>query len=212
MNLGSAELLYRHIFTRNRLHNLRTCDEHITVLLGHHDEVGQSRAIYGAACARTDDHGDLRHYTGREDITLENLSISRERARSFLNTCSTRVVQTNNRRTEFHSLVHDVANLERHRLTQRTTYHGSILCKDEHQTAVNCTRANGYAIAQEDFFLHAEIMATVREEHVHFLKRAFVQQHVNTLTSGITAFGMMFLYSCFTASGLSFRAAINQLV
>ena len=55
-------------------------------------------------------------------------------------------------------------------------------------------------------------MATVREEHVHFLKRALVKQQSDTLTSGVTALGVMFLYCGFSAASLCFGAVFHQFV
>ncbi len=53
-------------------------------------------------------------------------------------------------------------------------------------------------------------MAAVGKEHVHFLKRALVEQHVDTLAASIAALGMMFLYGCFTATGHRLLAVLNQ--
>ena len=212
MDFCATELLNGDILTGNGFYYLRTGDEHIRVLLGHHDEVGQSRAIYCSTRARTEDYRDLRHYAGSQNITLENLCISRECASTFLDTRATRVIETDDRRTEFHSLIHDIANLLRHGLRERTADYRCVLRKDKDQTAVDSTRTNSYAIAQEHFLLHAEIMAAVGKEHIHFLKRALVEQHVDALTSGVATLGMVFLYSCFTASGHGLLAVLNQFI
>ncbi len=76
MHLSATQLLYCYILTSHGLHYLRTGDEHIRVLLGHHDEVGQRGAIYRTTGTRTEDHADLRHYARRQDVTLEDLGIA----------------------------------------------------------------------------------------------------------------------------------------
>ena len=53
VDLGSAKLLHGDILTGNGFDYLRTGDEHIAVLLGHHDEVSQCRAIYGTAATQS---------------------------------------------------------------------------------------------------------------------------------------------------------------
>ena len=55
-------------------------------------------------------------------------------------------------------------------------------------------------------------MAAVGKEHIHFLKRALVEQHVDAFTSGVTTLGMVFFYSCFTASGHGLLAVVNQFI
>ena len=212
VNLGATELLHGNVLTCNGFDYLRAGDEHIAVLLGHHDEVGQRRAIYCSTRARAENNRYLRHNAGSENVTFKNLCVTCERASTFLNTCATRVIQTDDRCAEFHSLVHDVANLKRHRLAQRTADDGSVLREHEHQTAVDSTGTDCHTIAEEHFLLHAEVMATMGKEHVHFLEGTFVEQHVNTLTAGVTALGVMFLNGCFTAAGHCLLAVCNQFI
>ena len=99
MYLSAAELLYRYVFTRNRFYYLRTGDEHIRVLLGHHDEVRKSGAVNGTTSAGAEDNGNLRNNARSKDITLEDLCVTCQCASTFLNTCATRVVQTDDRCT-----------------------------------------------------------------------------------------------------------------
>ena len=116
VDLRTTELLYRHVFTGDSLDNFRSCDEHITVLLGHEDEVGQRRAVHCSTRARAEDNTDLRYDTGSQNITLEDLCITCQRTRSFLDTRTTGVIKSNDRSTEFHGLVHDITDLLRHGL------------------------------------------------------------------------------------------------
>ena len=109
-------------------------------------------------------------------------------------------------------MVHHIADFQCHSLAQRTADDGSILGKDKHQTAVNSAGTDCHGIAEEHFLLHTEIVATVGEEHVDFFKRTFIKQHVDTLTGGITALGVMFLYRCFTAASHSFGTVLNQSI
>ena len=201
-----------YVLTRNGFHYFRTRDEHIRVLLGHHDEVGQSRAVNSTTGARTEDDTYLGYDTRSEDVTLENLCITSQGASTFLDTRTTRVVQTDDRGTQFHGLVHHVANLQCHSLAQRSADDGSVLCEDEYQTTINSTRTYCHTIAKEDFFLHAEVVATVGKEHVYFLKRTLVEEHINTLAGGITALCVMFFDCCFAAACLCFYAVINQFL
>ncbi len=175
MHLGTTQLLNRHILTRHALHNLRAGDEHVRVLLGHHDEVRESRGVNRTAGTRAKDHTDLRHNARCKDITLEDLGITGECTCTLLDTRTARIVQSDDRCTEFHSHIHHVADLLCHGLRQRTADNRCILSEHKYQTAVDRTRTAGYAITEEDLLLHTEVVATVGEEHINLLERTFVE-------------------------------------
>ena len=88
VDMCAAELLNGHVFACNGFDYFRTGDEHITVLLGHHDKVRERRAIYCPTRAGTEDDADLRDDAGREDVTLEDLTVAGKRTSAFLNTCA----------------------------------------------------------------------------------------------------------------------------
>ena len=137
MYLCTTQLLYGNILTGNGFHYLRTRDEHVRVLLGHHDKVRQRGAIYGTTGTGTEDNADLRHYAACEDVALENLGITCQGAGAFLNTSTSGVVQADDGGAEFNGLVHHIANLLRHGLAQRAADNSGILCEDEDETTID---------------------------------------------------------------------------
>src|SRR3546814_8037700 len=74
---------------------------------------------------------------------------------------------------------------------QRTAEHGEVLRKYEHQPAVDRPRSGDDAVAGHHLIGHPEIDAIVLDEHVEFLETAFVEQHVEPLTRGPLALGVL---------------------
>ena len=65
---------------------------------------------------------------------------------------------------------------------------------DKHQAAVYLAVTRHHAIAGDLFLLHAEVGATVVDELVQLVERAFVQQQLDALAGGHLAYGVLLLY------------------
>ena len=193
MNRGSTKMLLVDVLTGNSLHHLRTCQEHVTRVLHHQGEVGQSRGVNSTTGARTKDTGYLGYHTRGQNVALKNLGIACKSVHGFLNTGTTRVVDTDNRSTHLHTHVHHLANLLGHRLGKRTAIHSEVLGKYVYQTTVHRTGTGYNTVTKILLLLHAEIVATVKLEHVELFKTAFVQKHVDSFTRGVLAACMLFV-------------------
>ena len=101
MCIGSTQFFLVHFFMRNRFHYIRPCDEHMTFLFHHKNKIRQCRWITGTAGTWTQNSWDLRDHPGSNRILIENRSISWQTADTFLNTGTSRVIQSNNRSTIF---------------------------------------------------------------------------------------------------------------
>ena len=112
MNAGAAELLLGNFFTKDLLNYGRAGEEHVAGVLAHDCEVGEGRRINGTAGAGAEDGADLGNHTRCKDIALENLRVTCESVHTFLDASSAGVVEADDRCTDFHSLVHDLADLE----------------------------------------------------------------------------------------------------
>ena len=89
---------------------------------------------------------------------------------------------------------------------------GEILGKYENQTAINCTTTCYYTIAKELFLLHAEIVATVLLEHVVFLERTFIEEHLYALAGCVFTTLVLFLNRFFTTTETSLFALLDELL
>ena len=206
MNRSSSQVFCIHILAGNGLHHSGTCQEHIRGVFHHKNEVGQSRRINGTACAGAKNAADLRYHAAGKDVALEYLAVTSQRADAFLDACAARVVDANHRCAVLHSHVHDLANLLTHCLGQRSAVHGEVLCADIDKSAVDSGRTNDHSVAKELLLLHAEVVAAMELEHIVFLERTFVDEHLYTLTCGVFSTLMLLVDGLLSTSQTSLFA------
>ena len=153
----------------------------------------------------------MGYYTRSLDVALEYLAKAGQGVDTLLNAGTTRVVQTDAGCTHLHALVHHLAYFLSHGFRQRTTVNGEILCKHIYQTAIDGTAAGYHTVAQKLFLLHAEVVATVELEHIHFFERTLVEQEFDAFASRGLAFGMLFFNSLLAATEAGLLAKLNEL-
>ncbi len=200
VNPRTAQVLRADIFAGNGLYHLRTGNEHVGCLVGHQDEVRQGGRINGSSGAGAENGGNLRNHSGSQNIAFENFGVAGQRGDTLLNTGTAGIVQSDDRSTGNHGLVHHLADFLRQRFRQGAAEYREILCEHEYQTSVDGTLSGYHAVAQEFGLLHAEIGAPVRHEHVEFFKTAVIQQHFDTLTGCLFPFLVLGLDPFFTAA------------
>ena len=145
----AAEEFRVDILVRHGLHHARSGDEHVARAFDHHGEVGDRRRIDGAAGARTEDDRDLRHDTGCEDVAQEDVGVAAERHDAFLDPRAAGIVETDDRRTDLHREIHDLADLLGVRLRQRATEDREVLAEDEDDPTVDLAVAGDDAVAED---------------------------------------------------------------
>ena len=94
---------------------------------------------------------------------------------------------------------------------QRAAEHGEILAEDVDQPAVDRALAGHHAVARDLLVLHAEIDRAVLDEHVVFLERAGIEQHVDALARRQLALGVLRLDAALAAAQARRRAAALKL-
>ena len=60
-------------------------------------------------------------------------------------------------------------------------------------------------------FLHAEVVATVKLEHIHLFEAALVEEQVYALACREFPLGMLFFNGLFAAAQACFGAQLNEL-
>ena len=185
--VAPSELLVGDLLVGDRLHHLRTGHVHVGAVLHHEDEVGHGGRVHRAARARTHDERDLGDDPGGEHVALKDLRISAERGHAFLDPRAARVVQADDRGAHLDRVVHDLADLLGVRLGERAAEHREVLAEHEHEPAVDGAVSGDHAVAGHPPFRHAEVDAAVLDEHVPFLERAGVEQHLDPLARGQAA-------------------------
>ena len=144
---GAAEFVFRDLFVRDRLDDVRAGDEHVRGLVDHQDEVGHGRRVDRAAGARAHDGRDLRHHARRQDVAQEDVGVAGERLHAFLNARATGVVQPDHRSADAHGRVHNLDDLGGVGFRERAAEDGEVLREDEHQAAFDAAVAGDEAVA-----------------------------------------------------------------
>ena len=209
---GATQFLLSHHLAQDGLHHGGASEEHIRSAFHHQREVGESGAIDGATGTGTEDTANLRNHTAGHDVTLEDFRVTGQSVDALLNASATRVIQTDDGSTHLHGVVHHLANLLSHRLAERAGIDCEVLSEDIDQATVYRTVTSHYAVAHVLLLLHAEVVAAMCYEHVHFLEAAFVEQHGNALASGVLATFVLLLNGLLAATHAGFGAELNQLL
>ena len=207
----ATELLLGYILAYNGLHNLGTGEEHIAGILLHNHEVGQCGRVNSTTCARTKNQRNLGNNTARHNVALENLCVTCQSVHTLLDTCTTRVVQTDNGSTIAHSHIHNFANLLCHSERQRTCRYGEVLCENIDKATAYGTVTGNNTISQGVALLHTEVHAAVGYEHIELLKATLIQEHSEPLTSGVFTLLVLGVDTFLTATHLCLLAQLDQL-
>ena len=138
--VGAAEELAIHVFVGHGLHDVRTGDEHVARAFDHDGEVGDGRRVDRTTGTRSEDHRDLRHDPGRQDVAQEDVGVAAQRHDAFLDPRAARIVEPDDRCADLHRQVHDLADLLGVRLRQRSTEDREILAEDEDRPTIDRNR------------------------------------------------------------------------
>ena len=179
-----AELLLRHLLEGHGADDVGPGDEHVAGLVHHHREVGDGRRVDGAPRARPHDGGYLRHHPRREGVPQEDVGIAAQRQHPFLDARPARVVQADDGRARLHRHVHDLDDLGGVGLGQRAPEHREVLGEGVDQPSLDPPAPRDDAVAGHDLVFHAEVAAAVRDELVHLLEGARIEEAVDALARG----------------------------
>ncbi len=187
----AAERLLGDVLMRHGLDDVGAGDEHVAGLVDHKDEVSERRRIDRAARARTHDGGDLRDHAARKRIAQEDIGVARERQHAFLDARAAGIVQADDGRAGLERQVHNLDDLLGVGFRERTAEDREVLREHVGGTAVDQAVAGDEAVAVDDLFLHAEVVAMVTNQLVGFLEGAFVEQQIDAFARGELAFGVL---------------------
>ena len=174
------------------------------------DEIGDRRRIDRAAGARAHDGGDLRDHAARQRIAQENIGVAGERQHAFLDARAAGIVQADDGRAGLQRQVHDLDDLLRVGFRERAAEHREILREHVGRAAVDQAIAGDEAVAVDDLFLHAEVVAVMADQLVGFLEGAFVEQQIDAFARGELAFGVLAGAALVSATRFGGRVAALQ--
>ena len=206
VDLGAAKFFRRHRFVRHGLHDVGTGHEHVARVFDHEDEIGHRGRVDVAARARSHDDGNLRNDAGGQNVALEHFAIAAEGVDAFLNARAARIEQTDDRRAVLQSHVLDFGDLLGVRFAQRSAHHGEVLGEDIDRAPVDGAPTGHDAIARNLGLFHAELGATVLDEHVELLERALVHHQLDAFAGRQLALLVLRVDTGLAAAQTSIRA------
>jgi len=205
----AAKLLLGDFLVRDGFDDVGAGDEHVGIVAGHKNKVGDRRRIDGAAGARAHDGADLRNDAARERVAQKYFGVARERHHAFLNARAAGIVEADNRRALAHGEVHDFYDFSGVGFRERTAEHGEILREDVHEAAVDAAVAGDEAIARRTLrvLVHAEVGAVMADELVELFEGALIEEQVDALAGAELALLVFALATLGTAARFGFVAA-----
>ena len=207
----AAEVFFGDVLVRHGLDDVGAGHEHVAGALHHDDEVGDRRRVHGAAGARAEDGGDLRHDTGGERVAQEDVGVAAEREHALLNARAAGIVEPDDGSAVAHGHVHDLADFRRVGFRQRSAKHREVLREGVDHAAVHAAVAGDDAVTGNDLVAHPEIGAAMGDELVDFFEGAGIEEPLDALARGQLALLVLLAQPFFAAAELGAAFEILEL-
>jgi hypothetical protein len=206
MHFSTTKLLFSYSFISHSLDYFGARDKHITSILHHENKISKSWWVNCSSSTWTHNQWNLRDDSWGVNISLENFSITCKRFHSFLNTCTTRIIKTDNWCPNKDSFIHYLTNFLRKSFRETSTKNCKILRESKNNFAINCTLSSYNTISIELLFFHSKICTAMSYKLIIFHKWTFIKQKFNSFSCSKFILLMMFINTCLTSSKKSFLA------
>jgi hypothetical protein len=166
---------------RHGLDHVGSGNEHVRRVLDHNVEVGDCRTVNRTAGAGSHDATNLRYHSARQGVAQENVGVASQTHHAFLNARAAGIVQADDRNTDLHCQVENLANLFCVRFRERTTEDCEVLSKHNHAPPVYQPIAGNYTIARIELLVETEVLRTMHHEFAKLFKALLIKQEVDPL-------------------------------
>ncbi|CAM5586372.1 hypothetical protein SVIOM342S_06126 [Streptomyces violaceorubidus] len=211
VHVGAAQAVLGDLLAGDRLDHVRARDEHLRGVADHEDEVGEGGAVGRAARARAEHHADLRDDAGRLGVALEDAAVTGERADALLDAGAGAVVQRHQRGTGRDGHVHDLVDLRRVRLAQRTAEDPEVVGVDEDRAALDRAPAGDDTVGVRLLGLQAEAGRPVPAQLLDLAEGTRVEEQLDPLARRQLALGVLRRRGLLARSGQRLRTDLVQL-
>src|SRR5262249_12506345 len=137
--------------------------------------IGDRRRIHRAPRARPHHQRKLGDHAGALNVAPEDLGVTGQGHDAFLDARTAGVVDPDHRTTELQSQVHDLADLLREDLAQRTAEHREVWREDEDLAAEDRPVPRDHGVAGGATLEHAEFRLTMTDITVKLEERAWIE-------------------------------------
>ena len=172
----STQIFLAHLLLCHTFHDIRAGNKHIAGIFYHENKVSQCRWINSSPGTRSHNRTYLRNHSRRHRVAQEYFGISCQRTDTFLNTRTSRIIQSDDRCPHLHRHIHHLADFLGMCFWKSSSEHGKILCKDINQALADHAITGDNSVSCKLLLLHTEIGTTVSNQLVQFDKRTFFQK------------------------------------
>ena len=137
VHFGAAQVGEGDVLAGRRADHVGPRDEHVRIVAGHDDEVGEGRAVHGAAGARAEDDGDLRDHAGSFAGLLEDAAVLGKGEHSLLDSGAAGVEHRDDGNAQLEGLVHKGGDLVALDFAERAALDREVLSVDGHRLSGN---------------------------------------------------------------------------
>jgi hypothetical protein len=176
---------------RHGLHHVRPRDEHVRGAPHHVNEVGDRGRVHRAPSAGAEDRRDLRDDAREKRVANEDVGVAAKRDDAFLNARAARIVEPNDRRTIARREIHDLADLLRVRLGERSAEDGEILGEDVDETPRDAAVAGDHPVAVDGAAVAVSAVRARDGEAIELGEAAFIEEHGEALARRELAFRVL---------------------
>ena len=185
MDLTAAQFVEGHRFAGGGFHHIRPGDKHVGVLLRHHDEIGERRAVHGTSRTRPKDQRNLGNITRGVAGAPEDSAILRQRGHTLLDASAARIDERHHRHSHIDGHVEQMANLLPLLHTQRAAFDREVLRVDAHGTPVDLSESRDHGGTGIPF---PDVSST---ETAKLLEASLVEEQIKPLASRVLTLGML---------------------
>ena len=118
----------------------------------------------------------MRDDTTAHHIAVEDLGVATETHHTLLDTCATRVVDTDAGYTHAQGEIHHLADLLGKHFTQAPTKDRKILREEADRSPINRPMTGNHPITQRPAPLHPKNRGAMNRKRVKFHKRTWIEQ------------------------------------
>src|SRR5690606_629311 len=172
----AADFVHGDLGAGGGLDDVGAADEHLGVVPGHDDEVGEGGGVGGAAGAGAGDDGNLGDDAGEQDVFEEDLAVAGEGFVAFLDAGAAGVVDADDGHAGLDGVFHEVADFLGVHAADGAAADGEVLAVGGDGAAVHVADAGDDAVAGHGFAGQAEVVALVLGVHAELHEGAGLEE------------------------------------
>ena len=200
MHHGAAQLLHRSFLIDDRLHHVRSGDEHFRGVLHHENKIADGGCIAGSAGAGAKDHRDLGNHAAGLRMAQKHSRIAAQGVDSLLDSRSAAVVDADKRRFHLQRHILNSADFHGMAFSERSSDHGEILAGRIDQTSFHISISRYNAVAGYSSLIQVKVVDPGFHKGIRLHKGTLIEQQLQTFPRRQLSAVVLLLYLCLPAA------------